>query len=120
MPSTITPSGFVPGYEGALETLLTTIRSKHATAFILVTIGPAFGGAIQPADANAIVQAAVTSRLGAGETSSTMAFLAGTNNGYNYAGCDSRAAVGDQQTQATALETQIKTSLNWTAATFNP
>jgi hypothetical protein len=120
MPSTITPTGFVAGYEGALETLLTTIRSKHASAFILVTIGPAFGGNIQPADANTIVQAAVTNRLGSGETSSTMAFLAGTTTGYSYAGCDARAAQGDQQTLATALENQIKTSLNWTAATFNP
>jgi hypothetical protein len=120
MPSTITPAGFVAGYEGALETLLATIRSKHASAFILVTIGPAFGGNIQPADANTIVQAAVTNRLGAGETSSTMVFLAGTTSGYNYAGCDARAAMGDQQTLATALENQIKTSLNWTAAAFNP
>jgi hypothetical protein len=118
--SSVTPAGFVAGYDGALETLLKNIRTNYMTAFILVTLGPGYGGGIDPATANAVALAAVNERLMNGETAATLAFYSPGVDGATFGGCEGRPSVDDQQAFAASIEAEIKTLLNWTPATWTP
>jgi len=122
---TITPAGFAAGYEGGLETLLSAVRSKYAAAFILVTLGQEFPGALTPGSANYMADVAVKARVSAGDTA--IAFFGPGENvtpAYNYLGCEARPSVADQQSFAVAIEGWLKAAapngLGWTAATWTP
>jgi len=116
---------FIGHYNAAYSALLTTIRSKYASAKILVVAGNAYPGNINGNNGNLLVHGAYSYYLGhsTGETAGTTIAFFDTGLGSTYT-CGYYPSAADQTCMATTatsagcgtgtgIEGEIKTLMGW-------